>query len=102
MLVNAVHLAYFSIHNFLFSFDSPLPPLQCCRRRRTSKFSPGHMYDTSAKASTEERELHPIDNGTSQPPINEKEKEALEESAIVPPPTAPRSVITTEGEKRDA
>ena len=57
------------------------------------------MYDTSAKASTEERELHPIDNGTSQPPINEKEKEALEESAIVPPPTAPRSAITTEGKK---
>ena len=62
-----------------------------------SKFSPGHMYDTGAKASTEERELQPLDNGNSQPAISDKEKEALEESAIVPPPTEPRSAITTEG-----
>ena len=108
MLVNVVQLcisSFFILHSSfltlsLSSLQFPSPPLQYCRRRRTSKFSPGHMYDTSAKASTEERELHPIDNGTSQPPINEKEKEALEESAIVPPPTAPRSAITTEGKKR--
>ena len=67
----------------------------------SKKYSPSRdMYNVSSKS--EERELHPIDNGTSQPPIDEKEKEALEESAIVPPPTAPRSAITTEGEKRDA
>ena len=54
------------------------------------------MYDTG-KASTEERELHAIDNGNSQPALSDKEKEALEESAVVPPPTEPRSAITTEG-----
>ena len=89
-----------SLH-MLFSFFTSLPyfplsSLHFCRRRRTSKFSPGHMYDTG-KASTEERELRPIDNGNSQPALSDKEKEALEESAIVPPPTEPRSAITTEG-----
>ena len=66
-----------------------------CRRRRVSKFSPGHMYDVG-KSGTEERELQPMDNG-HQPALEEKEREALEESAIVPPPTQPRSAITTEG-----
>ena len=64
------------------------------RRRRTSKFSPGHMYDV--KAGTEERELHPV---ASEPPaMNDKEREAFEESAIVKPPTPLRSAITTEGQ----
>lgn len=64
------------------------------RRQHTSKtFSPGHMYDV--KAGTEERELHPLDSQAS--PMREKEREALEESVIVPPPTPSRSVITTEG-----
>ena len=53
-----------------------------------SKFSPANMYGIS---KPEERELQPVNNMES-----EKEREALEESAIVPPP-APRSAITTEG-----
>ena len=55
------------------------------------------MYDVSSKSEERELQLHPIDNGSSQPAMNDKEKEALEESAIVPPPTQPRSAITTEG-----
>ena len=55
------------------------------------------MYDVSSKSEERELQLHPIDNGNSQPAMNDKEKEALEESAIVPPPTQPRSAITTEG-----
>ena len=54
------------------------------------------MYNVGGGKS-EERELQPVDNG-HQPALEEKEREALEESAIVPPPTQPRSVITTEGE----
>lgn len=62
----------------------------------SKKYSPGRdMYNVSSKS--EERELRPIDNGNSQPALSDKEKEALEESAIVPPPTEPRSAITTEG-----
>lgn len=52
------------------------------------------MYDVN-KGGTEERELQLVDN--QAPPMNEKEREALEESAIVPPPTPSRSAITTEG-----
>ena len=56
------------------------------------------MYNVSGKSDeTPTLQLQPLDNGDSQPAISDKEKEALEESAIVPPPTAPRSAITTEG-----
>ena len=55
------------------------------------------MYDVSTKP--EERELEPVSNGSgNQAAEIEKEREALEESAIVvPPPTEPRSAISTEG-----
>lgn len=55
------------------------------------------MYNVSDKTGERDLQLHPIDNGNSHPALNDKEKEALEESAIVPPPTQPRSAITTEG-----
>ena len=66
----------------------------CSRRHRTSKFSPGHHYDVGTVS--ESRELQQV---VSQPasPLNDKEKEALEESSLFKPATPQRSALTTEG-----
>ena len=62
----------------------------------SKKYSPSRDMFNVSSGKSEERELQPMDNG-NQPALDEKEREALEESAIVPPPTQPRSAITTEG-----
>jgi hypothetical protein len=89
----------------IFDFKALYPPIiflmfLIFRRHRVSKkYSPSRdMYNVSTKSEdTSNLQLQPLDNGNSQPALSEKDIEALEESAIVPPPTEPRSAITTEG-----